>query len=258
MNRKKIPLLASCVLIASLFLSGQVDSFYLNLFNRAKALYAQGKYAEAGVKFKIAEFGLLGNREVLPELYLYYALNQFKQKKLDETGQLLAELKDALPKPDLYYTPVPAELKIDFIVMTGVIDRVDGLDDPASQAQRIAFETLFAEPFKNLDNLSAAEIKAFAGRLKSIDKGDTRTSFLEGLQAFKNGQYKDSLKQFRRVDASALHPFFYDRLYFYMALCACRLAGPEADKECRELSAKIKDTELKTRLGSELKKKPTP
>lgn len=258
MNRIKIYLLVSCVLLASLFLSGQVDSFYLNLLNRAKTLYAQGKYAEAAVKFKIAEFGLLDDREVLPELYLYYALNQFKQKKLDETGQLLAELKEVLPKPDLSSTPVPAALKIDFIVMTGVMDRATGPSDSTGQAQQIAFETLFAESFKNLDNLSAAEIKAFAGRLKNINKGDPRISFLDGLQAFKNGQYKDALKQLRRVDASALHPFFYDRLFFYMALCACRLTGPEAEKECRAYTGKIKDPDLKTRLETEIKKNRMP
>lgn len=257
MKRKKISLLALCLFVGSFFLPGQVDSFYLNLFNRAKALYVQGKYPEAAVKFKIAEFGLLSNREVLPELYLYYALNQFKQKKLDETGQLLAELKDALPKPDLSYSPVPAELKIDFIVMTGVMARVAGLDDPDSQTQLVAFETLFAEPFKNLDNLSPAEIKAFAGRLKSINKGDTRISFLDGLLAFKNGQYKDAVKLLRRVDTTVLQPFFRDRLYFYLALSAGSLPGPEADKECREFTAQIKDTELKTRLETELKKKRT-
>ncbi len=60
-------------------ISPAADPFYTNLLNEGKALYLAGKYDEALEDFKIAEFGLVDEKEIVPELYFYYALTQYKK-----------------------------------------------------------------------------------------------------------------------------------------------------------------------------------
>ncbi len=77
MTKKILLLLVLIICIYSLSLAA--DPFYTNLLNEGKALYQAGKYDEALEDFKIAEFGLVDEKEIVPELYFYYALTQYKK-----------------------------------------------------------------------------------------------------------------------------------------------------------------------------------
>ena len=192
---KKILLLL--VLIICLYsLSDAADPFYTNLLNEGKALYLAGKYDEALEDFKIAEFGLVDEKEFVPELYFYYALTQYKKGEIGESKALLEKMKTALGGGDIDKLARPKEIERDLSIM---IRALDYLGQPGAKPGSLPFFNLFYETW---DLLKAKKLPEAEAKLKVMSKmsGDEkRLFFLEGLLAFEKGDYKKCVKRMEKI-----------------------------------------------------------
>ena len=89
-------------------LVADVDPFYQKIFKDGKILFNEKKYNEAIENFKIAEFGLFEEKKVVTEIYIYYALSYFKQKKWKESRDVIKKLmsvEEELKLTDLVIIP---------------------------------------------------------------------------------------------------------------------------------------------------------
>ena len=114
--KKKSFLLAAIIFTIGV-LAYSADPFYTTLLNEGKALYLAGKYDEALEDFKIAEFGLVDEKEFVPELYYYYALAQYKKGALGESKALLEKMKTALGGGEIDNLAKPKEIERDLSIM---------------------------------------------------------------------------------------------------------------------------------------------
>lgn len=202
------------ILVICLYsLSFAADPFYTNLLNEGKALYLAGKYDEALEDFKIAEFGLLDEKEIVPELYFYYALTQYKKGVVGESKLLLEKMKAAAQAGDVAKLPMPKEIAREVSIMVRALKY---LGQPGATPGSLPFFHLFYETW---DLLKAQKLDAAEANLKRLDKmnGDeTRLAFLQGFFAFQKGDYKKCVKTlekiFDRLDAE-----FSEDASFYLA-----------------------------------------
>jgi tetratricopeptide (TPR) repeat protein len=193
---KKILLLL--ILIICLYtLSYAADPFYTNLLNEGKQFFLAGKYDEALEDFKIAEFGLIDEKEFVPELYFYYALTQYKKGDVGESQALLDKMKLALGGADLEKVAMPKAIEPELSIMVRALDY---LKQPGAKPGSLPFFNLFYETWDLLKEKKLPEAEA---KLKVMDKmaGDAnRLRFLEGLLAFQKADYKRCLKNLEKID----------------------------------------------------------
>jgi len=153
------------ILIIILFsVSPAADPFYTNLLNEGKALYLAGKYDEALEDFKIAEFGLVDEKEIVPELYFYYALAQYKKGAVGESQALLEKMKTASGGGDIAKLPMPKEIEGDLSIMVRALNY---LGQPGSKPGTLPLLNLFYETW---DLLKAKKLDAAEANLKRLDK----------------------------------------------------------------------------------------
>jgi tetratricopeptide (TPR) repeat protein len=184
------------LIICFLALAPAADPFYSNLLNEGKAFFLAGKYNEALENFKIAEFGLIDEKEFVPELYLYYALAQYKQGAIGESKALLEKMKTVLNNSDIDKLPKPKEIERDLLAMVRALKY---LEQPGAKPAYLPFLDLFYETW---DLIKAKKLPAAETNLKRLDKmnGDeTRQGFLEGFFAFQQGDYKQCVKTLQRT-----------------------------------------------------------
>jgi len=215
-------------------ISPAADPFYTNLLNEGKALYLAGKYDEALENFKIAEFGLLDEKEIVPELYYYYALTQYKKGGITESQALLEKLKTAAGETNIDKLPKPKEIERDLAIMTRALDY---LDKPGAKLGFIPFFNLF---YETLDLLKAKKLDAAKVNIDRLDKmnGDeVRLAFLEGMLHFQQNDYKKCIKVLEKV-FDRLEPEFSEEASFYLAYAHLKRGNAsEGEKYAR----KIKD-----------------
>jgi tetratricopeptide (TPR) repeat protein len=209
---KKLLLLVVLVISAS-SISPAADPFYSNLLNEGKQLYAAGKYDEALEDFKIAEFGLIDEKAVVPELYFYYALTQYRKGDIAECQALLDKMKLALGVADLEKVARPKEIEADLYIMVRALDY---LKQPGITTGSLPFFNLFYETW---DLLKANQLELAAAKLKVLGRmgGDEkRVRFLEGCLAFLKGDYKRCLKNLEKIEGP-LPAEFAEDASFYLA-----------------------------------------
>ena len=205
-------LLAIIILITGVSVFA-ADPFYTNLLNEGKALYLAGKYDEALEDFKIAEFGLIDEREFVPELYYYYALAQYKKGAVGESKLLLEKMKTALGGGEIDKLARPKEIERDLSIMVRALDY---LGQPGAKPGSLAFFNLFYETW---DLLKAKKLAEAQARLKVMDKmagEEKRLYFLEGLLAFQKDDYKLCLKRLEKL-GRVLPAEFGEEASFYLA-----------------------------------------
>jgi tetratricopeptide (TPR) repeat protein len=177
-------------------ISFAADPFYTNLLNEGKQLYIAGKYVEALENFKIAEFGLIDEKEFISELYFFYALTQYKKGAMEESKALMEKMKSILGPDDMGKVAKPKEIERDLSIMMRALDY---LGQPGAKPGSLAFFNLFYETW---DLLKAKKLEAAETNLKRLDKmnGDEkRVYFLEGLLAFQKSDYKRCVKVMEKI-----------------------------------------------------------
>jgi tetratricopeptide (TPR) repeat protein len=192
---KKI-LFLTLMIICFFLIASAADPFYTNLLNEGKALYLAGKYNEALEDFKIAEFGLVDEKEIVPELYFYYALTQYKNGAVGESKALLEKMKMALGGGDIGQLAKPKEIERELSIMVRALKY---LDQPGAKPGNLAFFNLFYETW---DLLKLKKLPAAEAGLKRLDKmnGDeTRLAFLQGFFAFQKGDFKKCAKTLEKA-----------------------------------------------------------
>jgi len=183
-------------LIVLVSIAFAADPFYTSLLNEGKAQFAAGRLDEALESFKLAEFGLLDEKEYIPELYQYYALAQYKKGAIGEAKALLLKMKTVLGDEEVKKVKKPREIEPDLAIMTRALDY---LDQPGAKPGMIPFLNLFYETW---DLLRARQLEPAEARLKAMKKmtGDeARLRFLEGFLAFQKGDYKRCLSNLGRI-----------------------------------------------------------
>ncbi len=194
-------------------ISHAADPFYTNLLNEGKALYLAGKYDAALESFKIAEFGLLDEKEYVPELYYFYALTQYKKGAVAESQALLDKMKAVLGEADYAKAKMPAEIERDLSIMTRALSY---LGQPGAKPGSLPFFNLFYETW---DLLKAGKLAEADARLKALDRMDgdkARLNFLEGMLAFQKKDFKKCLSRLEKLGL-VLPAEFGAEASFYMA-----------------------------------------
>lgn len=247
--KKGFLIVSTCILMLN-FISQPshlqaADPFYTKIFSDGKVLFSRGDYQEALKNFQVAEFGLYEDKETLKEIYIYYALTQFKLNRPDQAREILGLLKTELGVTDLAALTPPEALKIDFTAMTGVLaDK--GLNGKGSLKAAFDFEVIFME---SRQNLKANRLEALPGnisRLEAIDKHDGRIPYLEGIHDFKTNKYRDSVKYLKRAAKTLTRQELLDDINYYLVLCHYAL---KQKTEALAAFEKIKDQTLRFRLS---------
>jgi tetratricopeptide (TPR) repeat protein len=211
MYKKLILFFTLLIVICSL--SPAADPFYTNLLNEGKALYLAGKYDEALENFKIAEFGLLDEKEFLPELYFYYALANYQKGALAESKLLLDKMKTALGITDIDTLPRPKEIERDLYVMTRAQQY---LGQPGAKDFSLVFFNLFYQTRDLIGQNKFQPAEANLQRLGKIAGDDLKLPFLQGFLAFQQGDYKKCIKRLEKI-AERLGEEFREDASFYLA-----------------------------------------
>jgi tetratricopeptide (TPR) repeat protein len=209
---KKIFLITLAIVSLNL-IAFSADPFYTNLLNEGKAQFIAGKYDEALESFKLAEFGLVDEREIVPELYFYYALTQYKKGAVGESQLLLNKMKVALGITAIDKVARPKEIERDLYIMVRALAY---LAQPGAKPGSIPFFNLFYETW---DLLKANQLDLAMAKLKVMNKMDGdegRLTFLEGFLAFQQKDYKKCVKRLEKVAASLPEEFNEDA-QFYLA-----------------------------------------
>jgi tetratricopeptide (TPR) repeat protein len=217
-----------------LTLSYAADPFYTNLLNEGKALYLAGKYDEAMENFKIAEFGLLDEKEFLPELYFYYALANYQKGTLAESKVLLDKMKTALGLADISALPRPKEIERDVYVM---LKAQQYLDQPGAKGFSLAFFNLF---YQTRDLIAQNKFQAAEANLENLDKiagNDPKLPFLQGFLAFQQQDYRKCTKRLEKI-VDRLGEEFREDASFYLAFsCLKRNETALAEKYAKNIKA---------------------
>lgn len=198
----------------------KAEDFYVNLLKEGKIFYKEGNYELAIKNFKIAEFGLIEDRENLIELYLFYSISHFKMGRIEETKKIMDKFKKSLNINDLSTLNVPQSIKDDFKVLISTLFKTKEIKKSKSQKIQFRkiykFELIFRDSLKNIkqDNLKQAEnnIK----RLKKIDKKDIRIQYLNGYIDFKKKKYNSSINRLNKV-YSSIEPEFRDDIFYLLS-----------------------------------------
>ena len=210
---KKISIITATIILTIGVLVYSADPFYTSLLNEGKQQYQAGKYDEALESLKIAEFGLLDEKELVPELYFYYALAQYRKGAVGESQALLDKMKLILGEAEYAKAVRPKEIERDLSIMVRALDY---LKQPGAKPGSLPFFNLFYETWDLLKEkkLPEAELK-----LKAMDKlgGDTnRLRFLEGFLAFQKGDYKRCLGRLEKI-SGPLAAEYGEEASFYLA-----------------------------------------
>ena len=220
MCKKSLLLMIFALTLKSLTFSA--DPFYTNLLNEGKALYLAGKYDEALESFKIAEFGLIDEKEFVGELYFYYALAQYKKGAITESQLLLGKLKTVSGSPDIDKLPRPGEIERDLSIMVRALKYAA---QPGVKPGAIAFFNLFYETWELVKAKKIDAAAAGLKRLNSLDGDESRLHFLEGFLAFQAGDYKKSARVLEKLAAPIADEFKED-VAFYLAYSYLKLEDP--------------------------------
>jgi tetratricopeptide (TPR) repeat protein len=204
-----------------LLAQAKADPFYYNLFEEGKRFFKEGKLDEALEDFKIAEFGLMDEEAILPELYLYYSLAYLTSGKSNETYDIINKLRTDLKMENADRIPTPAEIKNEAIVMKLVIDKCLQAGDKESRKMNISlifnFEKSFLEVVNQLNQGLFNNIEPGLKRLESLNKADLRIFYIKGRAAFLKKKYSSAVKMLikaRKTEDLTLR----DEAYYYLVL----------------------------------------
>ena len=237
------------LILTSIALVYAADPFYTNLLNEGKQLYQAGKYDEALENFKIAEFGLVDEKDFVPELYFYYALTQYKKGAIGESQALLDRMKLALGGADLDKLAKPKGIESDLSIM---IRSLNYLKQPGAKPGFLPFFNLFYETWDLLKVKKLPEAEAKLKIMGKMSGDENRMRFLDGFLAFQKGEHKKCVGRLEKVAANLGEELGEDA-QFYLAYCmlkrgdlvagekyAARIKNPDHVHQLMDLMEEIK------------------
>lgn len=202
-----------------------VESFYLKALRDGKTAYHEGRFEQAIDDLKIAEFGLLEDKEHkehLSQLYLYYALCWYKLGKVEECREILNLLKTELNIKELDNMTGPPQIENDVRVMLSTLgnygnrSNIEGHKDKKAVLVE-SYEERFQKVREDLKNNNLPGIESQIQQLRRLNKEDDRIAYLKGVYAFKNRNYKDCIEILITV-RKTIDPTFRNDVYHYLAL----------------------------------------
>jgi len=199
----------------------KAEDFYINLLKEGEVFYKEGNYDLAIKNFKIAEFGLIGDRENLIELYLFYSLSHFKMGRIEEAKKIVDKFKKNLNINDLSTLNVPQTIKDDFKILISTLFKTKDIKKSGSQKIQFRkiyeFESIFRDSLENLKHNNFKEAEKSIKRLKKIDKKDIRIQYLNGYIAFQKKKYKSCISLLIKIYDS-IEPEYRDDVFYYLTL----------------------------------------
>jgi tetratricopeptide (TPR) repeat protein len=211
MSKKLISIAFSTLAMCSLL--SAADPFYTNLLTEGKALYLEGKYDAALESFKIAEFGLIDEKEFAAELYQFYALAQYKKGAIKESQALLDKMKQVLTLAEIEKLPKPREIERDLSIMFRAL-KIQA--QPGARPGEIAFLNLFYETWDKIKTKKTAEAASDLKRLGKMGGDPQRLAFLKGFLAFQEEDFRQCIKHLEK-DVSRLDSEFSEDAFFYLS-----------------------------------------
>ncbi len=234
-----------------------VDPFYIKIFKEGKNYFFEGKFQEALENFKVAEFGLLDEKKILTEVYLFYSLAQFRLERLDEARKIIKKIETELNIniKNLNTVSIRRSIKIDVKIMVATLFKSQGKKETDAWKKIYSFELLFRNTLQKLDDNKFDAVKNNIKKLEKLDKKDTRIFYIDGIFKFRRRKYKACIKTLSKVKPSTLasdsDPSLPDNLYFYLALSYHYLKKKE---ESRKFYQKISNKAIKAKLEEIIKK----
>jgi tetratricopeptide (TPR) repeat protein len=183
------------------------------MLNEGKAQYLAGKFDEALESLKLAEFGLLDEKEFVSELYFYYALSQYKKGQVAESQALLDKMKLIVGEAEYARAIRPKEIERDLSIM---IRALAYLGQPGSKPGSLPFFNLFYDTWDLLKEKKIAEAEAKLKVMGKMNGDANRMRFLEGFLAFQKGDYKRCLGRLEKVSGPLAAEYGEDAS-FYLA-----------------------------------------
>ena len=229
-------------------LSGDTDPFYMKVFEEGKIHYAAGNFDEAELNFRIAEFGLLDEREVLKEVYPYYLLTLFQLGRLEEAREIIERFENELIVKDLNAITTPPDIKIPFKAMLATLRRIKQAGNVNAWATIYRFELLYLKVLRQLENNELDTVANNIARLETIDKKAPRLYYLRGILKFKQKDYKASIKElknFEKVNSSSPGVSLQDSLYYHLCLSYYYLNKTKETARCYN---KVADRSMRSEL----------
>lgn len=241
-------------------MSAAADPFYKKLLQEGKTFLAEGKYQDAVESFRIAEFGLLDEKEILKELYFFYSLAFLKLGKLDEALKIIKNMGPELHVDinDLKAFSIPPSIKTDAKVLQSTLFIREGIKEPDAWIKNYNFEWLFWNTLQKLEDNNFNAVKNNIKRLEKIDENDTRIFYINGILKFNKKKYKACIESLNKVVLTAMlitiDPSLRENLYYYLTLSYHYLENKE---QSQKFYQKISDQATKSKLDEMIKKTKT-
>ena len=257
--KNKIIIALLIVLLPSVLIS---SSFYKNLAEEGKKFYMAGKYEEAVENFRIAEFGLMENKELLKEVYFYYSLAHFKLSNGDEVVELADKLKELEEVSKFEDLELPAEIQEDLDTMFSAIDKTykKAVEEKTQERtgkvkknDRVKKEN-YMEVYDGIRNSitdnNLAAVKSGLRKLKKLRKTDIRTRHISGIIYFRENKYKKAIIELILVSKTGSDEL-KDEASYFLALSNYFLKN---HGQFLAFAQKVKDTNTKGKLSDILRK----
>lgn len=208
-------------LIAVLFLMAETDPFYKQMMEKGKVRYSGNQFLPALEHFRVAKFGLMMEKKLVKEIYLYQALCHFKLNQASQVHEILVQLKSEFNIKSISELDIPAEIQKDVASMRLVFEkdliRKQHTHSLASDKNINLMKGFVATYQKALSFIEANQYnqaKIEIKKLKRINKKDIRIEYLLGRLGFEQKRYPDCIGSLRKVFRSGSIKLRSEALYY--------------------------------------------
>ena len=210
------------VLAMSIIWAGDVDPFYINIFNQGKFQFKQGQFREAVKSFTIAEFGMLSDTKLVTGLHFYLALAQYRLKQINTFKEIIKKIELANSWTDTNQMIMPPEIADELkVILIAYSERgkvgKSTLSNSKTRKQTENFNLLFARGLQEINQNNLVSLKRTIKNLKKINKKDPRLVFLQGVLACKQKKYSKSIKGLLKI-VNTITPSLKNELFYYLSL----------------------------------------
>jgi len=211
-------------MLMAVLLIAEVDPFYIQMMEKGKAMYFQNQFEQALENFRISKFGLLPDRELLKEIYVFEALSYFKLNQAKEVQKVLDEIRAEFGSDAIAELEVQERLESDMERLLSVFKlatktQPDGRIPAVKKNLSLmrGFEVIFqnARGYIEANQYAKAEIEI--KKLKRMNKKDIRIDYLQARLCFEQKKYPHCIEKLRKV-YMAKSPELRDEVLYYLVI----------------------------------------